>query len=154
MTDNEYTAVLEGAFKRLMEAATERNNLEAEIAKLRQFILATMPMLSEEDQESFRDRMIKVNQSLDAFYVPLSGAVYNALHIRDWMTVTQVRDQLRTSGFDFSQYKASPLASISTTLKRLYAKGEVQRTMVDGSVAAYRLKAKRNNVRRLAKKIM
>jgi len=150
MTENEYIIALNSAFKRLSDAAIERSNLEAEITKLKQFILATMAMLSEEEHAEFREKLNEVTKSIDALYTPLSEATYNALRPREWMTVTQVRDQLRISGFDFSQYKASELASISTTLKRLNDKGEVEKTTVDG-VAAYRRKRKESKYRRMAR---
>jgi hypothetical protein len=43
---------------------------------------------------------------------------------------------LEAGGFDFSSYKSSPLASISTTLKR-FKPEDVETAEIDG-VAAYR----------------
>jgi hypothetical protein len=68
----------------------------------------------------------------------LTEAIRSVLkkNYRQWLTVTQVRDRLESAGFDFSSYKSSPLASISTTLKRFKAE-DVETAEIDG-VAAYR----------------
>ena len=36
-----------------------------------------------------------------------------------WLTPVEIRDALKRMGFPFENYKANPLASIHTTLKRM-----------------------------------
>jgi hypothetical protein len=57
----------------------------------------------------------------------------------DWLTVTNVRDRLNKAGFDFSTYSSNPLASISAILRRMKPE-EIESTVADGGVAAYRWK--------------
>ena len=57
-----------------------------------------------------------------------------------WLTPVEIRDALKNMGFPFEHYKANPLASIHTTLKRMVP-GEVEvKTLKDGQ-KAYRLKS-------------
>ena len=57
-----------------------------------------------------------------------------------WLTPVEIRDALKRMGFPFESYKANPLASIHTTLKRMVP-GEMEtKTHKDGQ-KAYRLKS-------------
>jgi hypothetical protein len=57
-----------------------------------------------------------------------------------WLTPVQIRDRLKNMGFPFENYKANPLASIHTTLKRMVP-GEMEvKTLEDGQ-KVYRLKS-------------
>lgn len=57
-----------------------------------------------------------------------------------WLTPVEIRDALKRMGFPFENYKANPLASIHTTLKRMVP-GEMEtRTRKDGQ-KVYRLKS-------------
>ncbi len=62
-----------------------------------------------------------------------------AEHAGEWMTVADVRDYANDMGFDFRQYKANPLASIKTTLKRLADSGYAKTSLpeLDGSGTRY-----------------
>src|SRR5207244_1255828 len=56
-----------------------------------------------------------------------------------WMTVAMIRDKLKETGFDFSEYKSNPLASVSSTLKRFTSADGIEVADVAG-VTAYRYK--------------
>jgi hypothetical protein len=57
-----------------------------------------------------------------------------------WLTPVEIRDRLKNMGFPFENYKANPLTSIHTTLKRMVP-GEMEvRTLKDGQ-KTYRLKS-------------
>ncbi len=57
-----------------------------------------------------------------------------------WLTPVEIRDALKRMGFPFENYKANPLASIHTTLKRMVP-GELEtKTLKDGQ-RVYRLKS-------------
>jgi hypothetical protein len=142
MTDTDYKAILDDAFIKLGLALQRRDEAEIEIAKQRQFILATMNMVSDEERQSFRERLIEIIQRSDTRSAGLTEAIRKILQApgRKWMTVTEVRTHLVNSGFDFSGYTANPLASISTTLRRM-APNEAETTTVQG-VTAYRWKVK------------
>src|SRR5207253_3001518 len=59
----------------------------------------------------------------------------------NWLTAAQVRDRLVNSGFDLTLYASNPLASVSTTLRRMKPQ-EVESSEIEG-VAAYRLNQRR-----------
>jgi hypothetical protein len=56
-----------------------------------------------------------------------------------WLTPVEIRDRLKSIGFPFENYKANPLASIHTTLKRLVP-GEIEVKILKGGQKVYRLK--------------
>jgi hypothetical protein len=57
-----------------------------------------------------------------------------------WFTPVEIRDSLKRMGFPFENYKANPLASIHTTLKRMVPAEMDVKTLKDGQ-KAYRLKS-------------
>ncbi|HEY2168991.1 MAG TPA: hypothetical protein VGJ30_05155 [Candidatus Angelobacter sp.] len=59
---------------------------------------------------------------------------------REWFTPVEIRDSLKRMGFPFENYKANPLASIHTTLKRMVPAEMDVKTLEDGQ-KAYRLKS-------------
>jgi hypothetical protein len=42
-----------------------------------------------------------------------------SVHGGEWISASAVRDHMMEMGFDFRHYQANPLASITTTLKRM-----------------------------------
>jgi hypothetical protein len=59
---------------------------------------------------------------------------------KEWLSPVEIRDALKDMGYPFENYKANPLASIHTTLKRM-APGELEtKTLKDGQ-KVYRLKS-------------
>lgn len=56
-----------------------------------------------------------------------------------WLTPVEIRDRLKNLGFPFENYKANPLASIHTTLKRMVP-GEMEVKTLKGGQKVYRLK--------------
>jgi hypothetical protein len=57
-----------------------------------------------------------------------------------WLTPVEIRDALKRMGFPFENYKANPLASIHTTLKRMVPAEMETKTLADGQ-KVYRLKS-------------
>jgi hypothetical protein len=57
-----------------------------------------------------------------------------------WLTPVEIRDRLKDMGFPFENYKANPLASIHTTLKRMVP-GEIEVRVLKGRKKAYHLKS-------------
>lgn len=57
-----------------------------------------------------------------------------------WLTPVEIRDALKRMGFPFENYKANPLASIHTTLKRMVP-GELEVKKLKDGQKAYRLKS-------------
>jgi hypothetical protein len=136
--DTNYFELVQKEFKKLQKLQTERGELDVRIAKSKQFIAATANMLHDRQ----RDAVFKMMGTIEAGKLMAELGLTDAIRAilkknhRQWLTVTQVRDRLEIAGFDFSNYRSSPLASISTTLKR-FAADDVERAEIDG-VAAYR----------------
>ena len=59
---------------------------------------------------------------------------------KNWLTPVEIRDALKRMGFPFENYKANPLASIHTTLKRMVPAEMETKTLKDGQ-KVYRLKS-------------
>jgi hypothetical protein len=59
---------------------------------------------------------------------------------KTWLTPVEIRDALKRMGFPFENYKANPLASIHTTLKRMVPAEMETKTLPDGQ-KVYRLKS-------------
>lgn len=57
-----------------------------------------------------------------------------------WLTAVEIRDRLKNMGFPFENYKANPLASIHTTLRRMVP-GEMEVKTLKGGKKVYRLKS-------------
>ncbi|HEY6467985.1 MAG TPA: hypothetical protein VIY69_18440 [Candidatus Acidoferrales bacterium] len=138
MNEVDYRAILHNAVVKLSQTLSKRNELEAEAAKLKQFIHATLNMVSDDERASFLSQLNEIYKANDAKINSLAEAIRRVLQAspEKWFTVAQMRDRISASGFDLSNYTASPLASISTTLKRMHPK-EVMTTEIEG-VTAYR----------------
>jgi hypothetical protein len=141
--ENDYVELLEKATKKYIELGAQRDCILMEMEKLKQFMHATYQLLPQEDQAVFTARwkpwMDKTSQANKS----LADAIRDALRssFPKWKTVAGVRDVLQTAGFDFSSYTSNPLASISTTLRRLKEAGQAVSEEIEG-VTGYRASQK------------
>jgi hypothetical protein len=140
MKTTDYRAVLTDAFARLAEISDQRQALDIQSAKLQQFIAATINMLPDDESKEYTDALVKFTENIEARTRSLTEEIRKVLQGMngELLTVTQVRDKLIASGFDFSAYTSNPLASVSTTLKR-FKPDEVQCRVI-GGVNFYRWK--------------
>lgn len=105
--------------QRMADLSRERDAIDVEITKLRELMLATFPLLPAEKQDVFQKEIEIIEEH--------TGGLVNAIklvfsqHKGQWLTPSQVRDHLNEMGFDLTKYRANPLASIGTTLKRMPA---------------------------------
>jgi hypothetical protein len=133
---DEYKLLLISSLEKFVTLSRQKEEIEAEVVKLRQFIYATMNMLPENERMKFQAEAAE----LAAEVAGLTDAVREVLKLatqrKTYFTAAQVRDQLVKTGFDFSQYSSNPLASVNTTVKR-FKPSDVETVMIDG-VAAYR----------------
>ncbi len=138
---DEFLTLINGAFEKLEELQRDRETIEAETMKLEQLIAAAANMLPDDARSLVVQRMELLRELSRFRDVGLTDAIRAVLRqgTGDWLTATNVRDRLATLGFDFSAYSTNPLASVSTTLRRMKPE-EVETTTVDGGVAAYRWK--------------
>ncbi len=117
-------------FTDLMDRRTllvrQRDEAEVELAKMKQLILSVFAMLPEDYQKANQQAI----DDIEAESAGLQDAIklVFSTHAGEYLTVSDVRDHLNDMGFDFRQYKANPLASIGTTLKRIAATGYIGAT--------------------------
>jgi hypothetical protein len=115
----------------------QRDEAEIELAKMKQLITSVFALL-QEDQQKANQQAIDDMEAESAGLQDQIKLVFSE-HAGEWMTVADVRDYANDMGFDFRQYKANPLASIKTTLKRLADSGYVKTSLpgIDGSGTKY-----------------
>jgi hypothetical protein len=112
-----YFQMFTDLMQRRVALIRQRDEAEIELAKLKQIILGIFPLLPEDQQEIVQQAVAE----LEAENESLQGAVglVFSMHKSEWLTASSVREYLIQMGFDFRSYKANPLASIATTLKRM-----------------------------------
>jgi hypothetical protein len=149
--NDDYRQLLNDKFLELGRKITERERLDAEIAKLHQFVRATLRMLPEDEQDTFEQQLneldIRSKGLTDAIRDALQGAPSDA-----WITGPALRARLMESGFDFSRYVSNPLASIYAVVKR-FKPTEIETTVLDG-VRAFRWIGDRPAARTHGKELM
>jgi len=122
VTTPEYKAALDAASREYERLLAERTELDARLARLHDTIASLVRLCGYEPTVPWG--------LTDAIRIILNrgGAP---------MTPLEIREQLRTAGFDLTRY-ASDLSAIHTTLKRLHKSGELQLIPQKDGVHAYR----------------
>lgn len=137
MADNDYKTILLQAMDEWIELESKRQEIELELEQKLQFIRATFNMLSEEDKPVFAELVSSF--SLQPGGITLAVRRILQDNAGEWFTATLMRDKLAETGFDFSNYKANPLASVHAVLKRCKPE-ETESVKMDG-VMAWRWRA-------------
>lgn len=114
----------------------QRAEIDAEILKLRQFLHGTMNMLSNTDKRIFQAQLANMEARSGGLVEAVREILKMATHTQTYFTAAEVRDNLIKAGFDFSEYRSNPLASVNTTIRR-FKSSDVERKDVNG-VAVYR----------------
>jgi hypothetical protein len=138
--------------------ANQRDEAIREISRLSELIRATMNMVPAEQLaryepifERIEQRPLGLSLAIRACFTagpsgvgflprPDAGGVPGRPEGDGWLTPVEIRDALKDMGFPFENYKANPLASIHTTLKRMVPSEMETRTLRDGQ-KVYRLKS-------------
>jgi hypothetical protein len=137
MTNDDYKLILAKAVESHVKLGMKRDEIDWEMSKLNQFIAATLNMLPDDDRRAYMEKLNELSESSAAKNEGLTDTIRRVLKaVGTWQTVARVRDRLVTSGFDFSAYMANPLASVSTTLRRM-KDPELESTVLEG-VTMYR----------------
>lgn len=140
MDKTDYLDAAIEALKKLDGLQKQRESIDAEAMKLEQFIIASANMLPDDGKEAILGNLELKQELFRVTEAGLTVAVRSVLKIAsgEWLTTTNVRDRLEKMGFDFSTYSTSPLASISTVLRRMPS-DDVERKVAN-DVTMYRLK--------------
>jgi hypothetical protein len=136
MMKTDYKTIIDESFEKFALLYAQRENLDAELLKLRQFIYATINMLADEQRQAYNDRFDELTSQTGGLTEAIKDILKVTVLEGKYVTVAQVRDHLKKAGFDFSRYTSNPLASVNSVLKR-FKPSEVESTTIDG-VAAYR----------------
>lgn len=138
---DEYTEALTRSFNELTDLLRKREQMDADLMRLRRFIRVTMNMLPPVSKAKFETRFELLTRNFQGLTEAVRDALkFAALNARGpgFVTAAQVRDLVMDGGFDFSAYKSNPLASVNTVLSRLKPR-EVETKTIHG-VRAYRWK--------------
>ena len=133
----DYVKLLRDLMKERESWARERDEADRQFSRVSELIRSTVKMLSPEQRSECVGDLI---EHFDQVHSPgLANMVRGAFGSgKEWLTPVQVRDYLSSIGFNFEKYKANPLASIHTTLRRMVP-SEVECKTLDGQ-KLYRLK--------------
>ncbi|HVI07797.1 MAG TPA: hypothetical protein VND65_05835 [Candidatus Binatia bacterium] len=102
---------------RLAALSVQRDEIDLEATKLRELMLATFPLLPADKQKIFQKEIDEIETQSGGLLAAIK--LVFSRHKEVWLTPPQVRDYLNEMGFDLTKYRANPLASIGTTMKRL-----------------------------------
>jgi hypothetical protein len=133
----DYVQLLRELMKERESWARKREDADREFSRLSDLIRSTVKMLSPEERDQCVGDLI---EHFDHVHSPgLTNLVRGAFGSgKEWLTPTQIRAYLGSIGFNFEKYKANPMASIHTTLRRMVP-NEVECKIVNGQ-KLYRLK--------------
>ncbi|MGA9475272.1 MAG: hypothetical protein WBV36_22595 [Terriglobales bacterium] len=119
---------------RIAALGLQRDEIDQEVAKLRELMLATFPLLPADKQELFQKEIEEIETQSGGLLAAIK--LIFSRHKNVWLTPPQVRDYLNEMGFDLTKYRANPLASIGTTLKRLTGSdARIESKILDGQTA-------------------
>ncbi len=139
MTESEYTQLLAKSVERFRELYEQRQAIDVELIKLRQFIDATIIMVDEKEKKKWEAEMDELVGKMIASSASLADSVRRVFedHPNYGFTASAIRTMLLEAGFDFSSYTSNPLSSISTTLRRMAEMGELQSGKDEEGVTIY-----------------
>ncbi|MGC2695040.1 MAG: hypothetical protein WA738_04540 [Candidatus Angelobacter sp.] len=134
----------------------KRDEAIREILRLSELIRATMNMVPAEQLARYEPVFERIEQRPAGLSLAIracftAGAGLPITHwtgtgaaasvaAKEWFTPVEIRDALKNMGFPFENYKANPLASIHTTLKRMVP-SEVEVKALEDGQKVYRLKS-------------
>lgn len=133
----DYLQLLRDLFEEREAAERKRDEAERELSRLSELIRSTIKMLSPEQRSKIDCETLL--ERIDHRPPGLTVIIRSAFTAgKEWLTPTEIRDYLKSIGFNFEGYKANPLASIHTTLRRMVPH-EVECKNISGQ-KMYRLK--------------
>jgi hypothetical protein len=135
-----YTQMLRQLVEERESWVRKRDDAMRELSRLSELIRSTIKMLPPE-QRSKCDGLFERIDNRPAGLTTAIRLCFTAgkdVEAKEWLAPVEIRDYLKSNGFNFERYRANPLASIHTSLKRMVPH-EVECKTVDGR-KIYRLK--------------
>ena len=136
MSIPDYRQLLETALQESSRLSKEREEIDVKLQRLRHFVYATVNMLPDAERNVYQAEIAMLASRVGSLTDSVRETLKLATERNSYWTATEVRDQLKNAGFDFSQYTSNPLASVNTVLRR-FKPDEVETSTRDG-VRAYR----------------
>jgi hypothetical protein len=118
----------------------QRDEAIREISRLSELIRATMNMIPAEQIARYEPIFERLENRPMGLSMAIRSCFTTEAAADKWLTPVEIRDALKRMGFPFENYKANPLASIHTTLKRMVPAEMDVKTLKDGQ-RVYRLKS-------------
>jgi hypothetical protein len=131
-----YGHIIQSALREYRILSRNREQIEAKLLKLRRFIYVTVDMLPETERSVYQAEIAMLASQVGSLTDSVRETLKLGTQRNSYLTATEVRDQLKSAGFNFSQYASNPLASVNTVLRR-FKPDEVETSIRDG-VTAYR----------------
>jgi hypothetical protein len=146
-----YLQMLLGLMEERQKWLNQRDEAIREITRLSELIRATRNMVPPEQLARYEPTFERIEQRpaglslairacFTAGAAGLAGYAGKEAPVKEWFAPIEIRDALKRMGFPFDNYKANPLASIHTTLKRMVPAEVEVKTQADGQ-KVYRLKS-------------
>lgn len=133
MKEDSIIQAYKDAKAKLAGLITEREELDRQIARLKQYIVSVEPFVAEQrDIERVTNRLYPPDAGLKAMCLEALTAAYVPL------TPAEIVARFKEMQFDIDKY-SNPLAVVTTTLKRLVESGEAEEVEKDGK-KAYQIK--------------
>jgi|ERR1041385_2906138 hypothetical protein len=126
------------AMSKMMSLFEKERATHAEIIKLQTFVNASLALLPYSERKVLEHTLNAI--SAQSRRTSLTNSIQHIFEANLHMALTtiDIRNALNRLGFDFSQYRSNPLASITTTLRRMVEKETVGRVEApDGSTAYF-----------------
>lgn len=145
MTTSHYEEIIGSSLQRFRDLYSQREEIDVELVKLRQFLYATLNMVPDEAQEKWRREIDAAVEKATANAASLADSIRKIFADKPMyiFTVYGIREALTDAGFDFSSYKSNPLSSISTTLRRMVETGELESKEDSNGVSGFVVSEKR-----------
>lgn len=133
----DYTQLLRELLKEREAWALKKNEAERELSRLAELIRATYKMITPEQRAQCFQPLV---EHMETMYSPgLTNLIRGAFFAgKEWITPMEIREYLKSVGFNFENYKSNPLASIHAILRRMIP-SEIECKTSDGK-KLYRLK--------------
>jgi len=156
----DYMQMLLDLMEERQKCAGKRDEAIREISRLSDVIRATMNMIPPEQLARYEPVFERIEQRPPGLSLAIrvsftaaatagslvetakgteAGKPETGAAGKAWLTPVEIRDKLKNMGFPFENYKANPLASIHTTLKRMVP-GEMEVKTLKNGQKVYRLK--------------
>ena len=128
MTESEYEQIIRNSLERFRKLHEEREKIDIELVKLRQFLYATLNLVPDKEKPKWERDIDTAVKKATANTTSLAGSIRRVFAGNPMYgyTAAGMRERLLDAGFDFSSYKSNPLSSISTTLRRMADTGELE----------------------------